>query len=89
MFILCPKLKGREKPFIIFVPLVDGLDIPSYLSGTETYAKLKESVRVDGEFTDEDRKIISRWRAASLTARYMTKEQIALIRRYVLGNPRW
>lgn len=89
MFFLCPKLKGREKVYTIFVSLVDGLDIPSYLSGTDSYQKLKDSVRADGEFTEEDRRIISLWRTARLVSRQMTREQIELIKRYVKGNPRW
>ena len=89
LFYLCPKLKGQEKVFVVFVPLVDGLDVSSYLSGTATYAALKDSVRADGEFTEEDRKVISRWRTARLVARDMTREQIELIKRYVKGSPRW
>lgn len=89
LFFLCPKLKGREKVFVVFVPLLDGLDIPSYLSNSASYEKLKESVRADGEFAEADRKIISAWRMASLSPYRMTREQLELIKRYVKNNPRW
>jgi hypothetical protein len=89
LFVLCPREKGRDKVFVLFLPLIDNLDIPFYLAGSKAYEELKASVQMDGEFTDAERKVITAWRTARLTAKYMTPEQLALIKRYVSGNVRW
>lgn len=89
MFMLCPKMKGEGQVFTIWVALVPGLDLPTYLHGTETYDKLKESVRSDGTFSDEEKKIISLWRRAKITIWQMTPQTKELIKSYVKGDPLW
>ena len=89
MFILCSKQKSRGLPFTIFLPLRENLDIPTFLNRTKAYEDLKASVQNDGEFSDEERRIISQWKRASLVPRQMTKEQLQMIKRYVKGNIVW
>ena len=89
LFFLCPKLKGSGESFVVFVPMIDKLNIPSYISGTETYEKLKASVQSDGEFDDEDRKVIEHWRRAALLPHQMTRYQLELIRSYCKGKIHW
>lgn len=89
MFMLCPKMKGDEQVFTIWVVLIPNLDIPSYLHGSEAYETLKASVMPDGVFNEPQKQLISLWRRAKLTIRQMNSHQKELIKTYVKGDPRW
>lgn len=89
MFMLCSKAKGRDDVFILWLPKEDDLNIPTYISGTPEYDRLKAELPTDKEFTEEDRKVISKWRRAKLTLYNMTKYQLSIIRRYVGGDIKW
>lgn len=89
MFMLCPKMKGDSEVFTLWVALIPNLDLPTYLHGTETYEKLKESVQPDGIFNEPQKEVISLWRRAKLTMKNMNPHQKELIKLYVKDNPRW
>lgn len=89
LFYLCPKLKGRDQVFIVFVPLIDSLSIPVYHSGTNEYESLKRSVPVLSDFSESEKKIIDQWRKAKLFSRNMTRDQLLIIREYIAGDIKW
>ena len=89
MFMLCPKMKSEGSVFTLWLPLVDNLEIPSFLSGSTAYEELKASVRVDGEYSEEEKRVLSAWRTARLFASRMTPSQLQLIKTYVKGTIRW
>lgn len=89
MFMLCPKAKGRDDVFIIWLPKEDDLKIPTYVSGTPEYDQLKDSLLTDKEFTEDEQKIIRLWRRAKLTLQNMSKMQLSVVRRYINGEIKW
>ena len=89
LFYLCPKLKGQDNIFVIFIPLIDGLSIPSYVSGSPEYDELNRSFPICSDFSEEELKIIALWRRAKLVSSQMTKDQLYVIRQYIKGDIKW